>query len=375
MPKSYTQKEIKQLLKEHGCELLSEYINTTSDIKVKCNCGNIFYKKLKIMNKIGLYMCNNCIKKRLIEKQITPYDEIKEKVEKIGYILLTSKDDYTKASDKCRLKCDKGHEYSQIPLDLFKGHKCKICATEEVMNKLRLSFEDVKANVDEYGFIMLSTEYKGINSPIKVKCKKCGHIFYPLLSNLKKGSGCPKCYDRIRSKHMIIPYNERLKYVRSFGFDILTTEEDYIDGSHNVDILCDEGHVYSSKLHDFYMGNRCPRCKKSKGEVKISKVLDDLNIIYMEQYKFDDCRFYNHLPFDFYLPEYNILIEYDGKQHFILNSFGKDMWHFVDIKIRDTVKNVYCENNNIELIRIPYWEFNDIENILKDRINKLHKIS
>ena len=95
----------------------------------------------------------------------------------------------------------------------------------------------------------------------------------------------------------------------------------------------------------------------------------------MEQYKFDDCRFYNHLPFDFYLPEYNILIEYDGKQHFILNSFGKDMWHFVDIKIRDTVKNVYCENNNIELIRIPYWEFNDIENILKDRINKLHKIS
>ena len=74
------------------------------------------------------------------------------------------------------------------------------------------------------------------------------------------------------------------------------------------------------------------------------------------------------LPFDFYLPDYNILIEFDGKQHYVIESFGKDLDTFISIKIRDTIKNIYCDKNNLNLIRIPYWEINNIEEILNNKI-------
>ena len=96
--------------------------------------------------------------------------------------------------------------------------------------------------------------------------------------------------------------------------------------------------------------------------------MNKFNISYIPQYKFDDCRFYRTLPFDFYLPKYNICIEYDGQQHYeIVEHFG-GFDKFVDTKIRDTIKSEYCKKNNIKLIRIPYWELDNIEKII---VNKL----
>ena len=91
------------------------------------------------------------------------------------------------------------------------------------------------------------------------------------------------------------------------------------------------------------------------------------------QYKFDDCKFKYVLPFDFYLPQYNCCIEFDGEQHYkIIKHFG-GFDKFVDTKIRDTIKNEYCKNNDIKLIRISYWNFNNIEKILKNEL-ELNKI-
>ena len=109
---------------------------------------------------------------------------------------------------------------------------------------------------------------------------------------------------------------------------------------------------------------------KQEFEEKRSNILDKLNIESKSQYTFEDCKFYNVLPFDFYLPQYNILIEYDGIQHFEPIDFagkGKEwaMNRFIDCVIRDTIKNEYCKKNNIKLIRIPYWDFDNIEEILK----------
>lgn len=371
MAKKYTQLEVENILKEHGCKLSSEYKNSTTNIKVECSCGNIFYKALKIMNYKKYYMCNTCIKEIMTKKQIIPYEELKSKIESVGYELLTSIDDYNKASEKCRLRCDKGHEYEQIPYDLLKGYRCKTCATKDVMDKLRLPFNLVVEELNYLGFILLSDKYVNVDARINVKCKTCNHIFESSFKSLKNGTKCPECYKEIRKQNSIIPYEQRLEYVRSFGFDILTPKEEYVDGGQKVNLLCDRGHEYSASLHDFKTGNRCPRCRKSKGEVEVSRILDSLHIGYETQYRIKECKFYNCLPFDFYLPSYNLLIEYDGKQHYELESFGLDMWNFVDIKMRDTVKNIYCKNNNIELLRIPYWDFNKIEDIIKNKINNM----
>ena len=80
--------------------------------------------------------------------------------------------------------------------------------------------------------------------------------------------------------------------------------------------------------------------------------------------KFDDCRNKNPLPFDFYLPNYNICIEFDGRQHYLPIFYfgGEKMLNYT--KNNDNIKNEYCLNNNIKLVRIPYYEINDIENII-----------
>ena len=82
------------------------------------------------------------------------------------------------------------------------------------------------------------------------------------------------------------------------------------------------------------------------------------------------------LPFDFYIPDLNICIEYDGEQHFEPVDFGGKGKEYAEKRFkaqqkRDNIKTEYCKNNNIKLIRIPYWEFDNVENILKQELNIL----
>lgn len=99
----------------------------------------------------------------------------------------------------------------------------------------------------------------------------------------------------------------------------------------------------------------------SVGEEKIKQYLKQLNIVFHQEYGFSDCKYINKLRFDFYLPDYNCCIEFDGKQHFK----EKGTWAEKDnglkeIQIKDNIKNQYCKNNNIKLIRIPYWDIDKI---------------
>lgn len=101
--------------------------------------------------------------------------------------------------------------------------------------------------------------------------------------------------------------------------------------------------------------------KKSKGEILISNILDELDINYLSQYVFYDCRSKNNrvLYFDFYLPDYNCCIEYDGEQHQL--GWKRQLSTLDDIQDRDMRKNKYCSKHNISLIRIPYTDFNKID--------------
>lgn len=95
---------------------------------------------------------------------------------------------------------------------------------------------------------------------------------------------------------------------------------------------------------------------------KITEVLNKYNIKYEREKRFDDCKNKKALPFDFYLPDYNILIEYNGLQHYKDIDIGRT--ELALIQHRDSIKKKYCEDNNIQLIIIPYWDKDKIEDIL-----------
>ena len=99
-------------------------------------------------------------------------------------------------------------------------------------------------------------------------------------------------------------------------------------------------------------------CKKSKGEKKVGDILRSLGVEFVTQKRFDTCVFpktRRQLVFDFYLPSYNILIEYDGEQHF--HKTKNDRFNFEVIRARDDYKNNWCKENNITLFRIPYTDY------------------
>lgn len=84
----------------------------------------------------------------------------------------------------------------------------------------------------------------------------------------------------------------------------------------------------------------------------------------------------NYYRYDFYLPQYNLFIEYDGQQHyepvrFHGNNIEDNMNEFKKVQEHDKIKNQYCEENNINLLRIPYWESKNIETIINNCLQRL----
>lgn len=131
------------------------------------------------------------------------------------------------------------------------------------------------------------------------------------------------------------------------------------DCGKEIDVLKESlisGHTTSCGCHNV-----------SKGEEKIEIWLNDRNIEYIVEKIFKDCinpKTKQKLRFDFYLPKYNCCIEYDGKQHFCACGGWSTEEHLKETQYRDNIKNQYCKNNDIKLIRIPYTEYDNIESIL-----------
>lgn len=119
--------------------------------------------------------------------------------------------------------------------------------------------------------------------------------------------------------------------------------------------------------HSMQKHNKLPMCEcsfthGSHGERKIIDILKSNNIQYITEFTFEDLKLNGKkLRFDFYLPEYSVLIEYDGRQHYIDENNWGAVNGLESIKERDNIKNKYCIKNNLTLIRIPYYHFDKLK--------------
>lgn len=103
-----------------------------------------------------------------------------------------------------------------------------------------------------------------------------------------------------------------------------------------------------------------------KGEKSVAKHLDRYGIEYIREKTFNKCKRVKKLRYDFYLPKYNMCIEYDGKQHFYPQYNFGNIEEYEEIIKRDKIKNEFCEENKIFLLRISYKDFSNIDKILDD---------
>ncbi|HBB9485894.1 Uncharacterised protein [Escherichia coli] len=147
----------------------------------------------------------------------------------------------------------------------------------------------------------------------------------------------------------------------------------YVNAHHPITVTCNihgDFTVVPNKHISAKQG--CPVCSdqelKSKPVIEIQNFLKTCDIMFEMEKKFDSCKNINHLPFDFYIPELNLLIEYDGIQHFKpIEYFGGEEG-LAEQQRNDEIKNKYCYDNNITLLRIKYSD--DHIKIIKDFISK-----
>lgn len=231
-------------------------------------------------------------------------------------------------------------------------------------NKVILKFK-------EYGYEILNHNYK--NNQTRMLCKnKDGYLVYMSYGALGKAE--PYIFSINYNKDNFI-YNVN-NYIRINGYKCVAI--DFRSGYLNKpDILCicACGKKYWYNFNEWKLRHidLCPKCRKlcSRYENLVCDYLKSLQIHFEYQYKFQDCKNKRPLPFDFYLPDYNICIEVDGEQHFEGFNFDKikvGKWarfSFSERKRLDNIKTSYCEKNNIKLLRISYKEFKNNEYKLK----------
>lgn len=207
----------------------------------------------------------------------------------------------------------------------------------------------------------------------KFICPECGTFFETRIEGIKNGH--TKSCGCIRKKIRIENGKKRAKDLtgKRFGKLIALKKTEKRNG-HNIiwKCKCDCGkitYVSTNHLSDGHTKS-CGCNTESRGEEKIRFFLQSLNINFETQKTFNKCKNPKTdalFRFDFYLFDYNCCIEYDGILHFKESSLCRDTLE--ERQYRDNIKNQYCKDNNIKLIRIPYTEFDNIEEILTKELN------
>lgn len=287
--------------------LFNEYINTKTKLLAMTQEGYKFYMSLENLKSGKNANCFSNKNEFYVENIQKLMDN--KNLNLIALEKVVKLDNNGKVTTYIKCKCPI-HDYEFLTRagDLRAGKGCKICGHEKTINKQRLTLEKVKLLLKEKNdnIEIISNEYIDNNTKLLCRCKKCNYEWYISWGNLQSLKTCPKCM-----------------------------------GSH--------------------------------GEKEIINYFKKNNIPYKYQYRFDDCKDERTLPFDFYLPQYDLCIEYDGQLHYESARYIKDE-DIMDYKLKkqqehDKIKDNYCKDKNIKLLRIPYWEFNKIEKILKDTLS------
>ena len=208
-------------------------------------------------------------------------------------------------------------------------------------------------------------KYINNSTKIEYRCKICNHKDKKRTGHLLRGSGCPKCAIKKQIKRQTKTHEcfiEELKEINP-NIEILGK---YINNKIHIEYrykICN--HKDEMRPDHLLRGSGCPICNQSKGEKRILKYLNENNIEYIYQMKYSDLRGINDglLSYDFYLPTYNLLIEYQGEYHDHTVSNQSD-FDFAIQQEHDKRKKEYAEKNNIQLLEIWYWDFDNIEKIL-----------
>jgi len=348
---------------------LVEYVNAGTKVKIICKKdGHGVFNQ--IPSDHYRYGCPDCgILKRSNSRRSTKAQFIEDAKsvhgDKYDYSLV----EYVNAGTKVKIICKKdGHGvFNQIPSNHHDGHGCRKCAIiQRAIRRAKTKEDFIKISKEihpDKNFDYSKVEYVNNRTDVIISCPLHGD-FKQQPNNHLQGYGCNDC-GYIETRDKLIKSEEdfveeaNIKHSGIYKYDNV----DYKGDRSKVSITCKKHGDFSQEPHGHLQGQGCPKCF-NKNEGRLAIILNEIGIVH-RNYRI------NNRYFDFYLPDYNLIIERDGEQHYYepFKIVGSRMKTIVQNHQNDIEKTKLAKSKGHQIYRIPYWlseedEKKEIQNIL-----------
>jgi hypothetical protein len=270
---------------------------------------------------------------------------------------------YSKLDSKVSILCITHGMFLQNAADHLNGNGCPGCGGNRKMDKVVFAEKANKIHNNRYNYGLVN--YINNKTKVAIICPEHGE-FQQQPNNHISGQGCPKCKRDKLSSNMVKGKEEVISRLNNIFGDTKYTYDlsKYTNNRSYITIICPTHGSFSKSYQSLMKGNGCGDCDgyKSKGEKFVGEWLDKNGIEYIPQMKFKGCMLNRELKFDYYVPTYNICIEYNGKQHYYASSKFGGKQEFELTQKRDQIKINYCLENSIPLLIIK-WDENPVEKL------------
>ena len=347
-----------------------EYVNSKTKVCIICSEHGEFWQTPAAH--VRGNECPECANKKRGKRTVNT-ESLIEKYESIHNSKYTyEKTQYIDANTKICVTCPEHGDFYILPFKHLNGQGCPKCkgrnlSQEEIIE----NFKKVHSRKYDYSKV----EYNKSKEKVCITCPIHGD-FYQTPQKHLSGQGCPKCSVIKREQNKPMSSSFFIKRSNERHGNFYTYKNISFKNLHEkVEIICPIHGSFKQIAQGHINGHGCPKCNMSRLEEEVSLLLKENNIIFEEQKTFDWLKHKSKLRLDFYLPDYNIAIECQGKQHFeAIDIFGGNRYFQVTIE-RDNKKRELCQKNNITLlyyshekIDFPYYVYTDKMELLQEII-------
>ena len=328
-----------------------EYINARISVSIICPEHGEFHQIPDgHLHGNGCPYCSNV-------GQITTETFIQKAREVHGEKYDYSKVEYVNNRTKVCIICPIHGEFWQTPsAHIHQKQGCKLCS-DTTINQETFIEKARKVHSDKYDYSKV--EYIDYRTPVCIICHEKDEYgiehgeFWQKPANHLRGQNCPKCTNEY--SYTTEEWVMKARKVHGDKYDYSKVK--YINSKTKVCIICPKHGEFLIYPSNFLKGNGCPKCRVSKLERMIMDILNKKSIKYEYNYRFPWLRKIKPLPVDFYLPEFNTIIECQGEQHLINGRQFKDKPNTLE---NDIIKSKLCEEHNIKLLYFGEVDFNKI---------------
>jgi len=250
------------------------------------------------------------------------------------------------------------NEYMVKPNSFLSGRRCPYCSNKKRKFKGKMTSKEWKDKINKHAgkeyTLITENEFDSSNF-IELKHNSCGNIIRVKPNDFLRNTGCRQCSHKKVTKKFTKTdeeFKEEVKNLVGHEYQFMDTYKNTYTPLKVIHTKC-QG-VYKVAPRDFLKGLRCSVCSSSRGEKTLVEYFNKRGILYERQKTYDDLIYIRKMYFDFYLPEFNTIIEYHGKQHYEPIEFFGGEEVFKEQKKRDLLKKEYAIDKGINFIEIPY---------------------